>query len=67
MSGLAAMLVARVLLGLRRRRDVSHGHARHVRLDRRQAKRGFAQGITHSCARLGNALTPPLVAWLIAR
>ena len=27
--------------------------------------RGFAQGITHSAARLGNALTPPLVAWLI--
>jgi len=30
------------------------------------SKRGFAQGITHSAARLGNALTPPLVAWLIA-
>jgi MFS family permease len=30
------------------------------------AKRGFAQGITHSAARLGNALTPPLVAALIA-
>jgi len=29
-------------------------------------KRGFAQGITHAFARLGNALTPPLVAWLIA-
>jgi MFS family permease len=28
-------------------------------------KRGFAQGITHACARLGNALTPLLVAWLI--
>jgi sugar phosphate permease len=28
-------------------------------------KRGFAQGITHSAARLGNALTPPLFAWLI--
>jgi len=31
-----------------------------------EGKRGFAQGITHSSARLGNALTPPLVAWLIA-
>ena len=30
-----------------------------------EGQRGFAQGITHSCARLGNALTPPLVAWLI--
>ena len=31
-----------------------------------QDKRAFSQGITHSSARLGNALTPPLVAWLIA-
>src|SRR4051812_14614032 len=30
------------------------------------SRRGFAQGITHASARLGNALTPPLVAWLIA-
>jgi sugar phosphate permease len=30
------------------------------------SRRGFAQGITHAAARLGNALTPPLVAWLIA-
>ena len=28
-------------------------------------KWGFAQGITHSCARIGNALTPPLVAGII--
>lgn len=31
-----------------------------------EGKRAFAQGITHSSARLGNSLTPPLVAWLIA-
>jgi MFS family permease len=30
------------------------------------SRRGFAQGLTHAFARLGNALTPPLVAWLIA-
>src|SRR5262245_40145665 len=29
-------------------------------------RRGFAQGIPHPFARLGNALTPPIVAWLIA-
>src|SRR3954447_10300120 len=29
------------------------------------ARRGFAQGLTHAFARLGNALTPPIVAWLI--
>ena len=28
-------------------------------------RRGFAQGITHAAARLGNALTPPLIALLI--
>jgi MFS family permease len=27
---------------------------------------GFAQGITHSCARFGNALTPPLIALLVS-
>src|SRR6185436_19009334 len=29
-------------------------------------KRGFAQGITHAFSRLGNALTPMLVVWLMA-
>jgi len=29
-------------------------------------KRGFAQGITHSSARLGTALTPSLMVWLMA-
>jgi MFS family permease len=29
-------------------------------------KRGFAQGLTHACARLGNAATPPLIAILMA-
>ncbi|MGO9132901.1 MAG: MFS transporter [Methylovirgula sp.] len=29
------------------------------------SRRGFAQGITHSAARLGNALTPPLIAALV--
>jgi sugar phosphate permease len=29
-------------------------------------KRAFAQGVTHSCSRLGTAITPPLAAWLIA-
>ena len=31
-----------------------------------KARWGFAQGITHSAARIGNALTPPLVALLVA-
>jgi MFS family permease len=28
-------------------------------------RRGFAQGLTHAFARLGNAVTPTIVAWLI--
>jgi MFS family permease len=28
-------------------------------------RRGLAQGLTHSCSRLGNAITPPLVAFLM--
>jgi hypothetical protein len=31
-----------------------------------EKKRAFGQGVTHSSARLGNAFTPPVVAWLIA-
>jgi sugar phosphate permease len=27
---------------------------------------GFAQGVTHSASRIGNAVTPPVIAWLIA-
>jgi sugar phosphate permease len=30
------------------------------------SRRGFAQGLTHSFARFGNAVTPPLVAWLMS-
>ncbi|NIP57520.1 MAG: MFS transporter [Gemmatimonadetes bacterium] len=30
-------------------------------------ERGFAQGITHSGARLAGAVTPPLVAWMMVR
>ena len=31
------------------------------------AERGFAQGITHAGSRLGAAITPPLVVWMILR
>src|SRR6266851_3381918 len=31
------------------------------------AERGFAQGITHAGSRLGAALTPPIVVWLMIR
>ncbi len=63
-GGLAAMIVARVLLGFGE--GATFPTATRAMSDWTPAsQRGFAQGITHSCARLGNALTPPLVAWLI--
>lgn len=63
-SSLAAMLVARVLLGFGE--GATFPSATRALSDwMPESKRAFAQGITHSSARLGNALTPPLVAWLI--
>jgi MFS family permease len=62
-STLAGMLVARVMLGV----GVSAlPTATRAMSDWTPAgKRGFAQGVTHSSARIGNAIAPPLIAWLI--
>ena len=62
-SSLAGMLVSRVLLGI----GVSAlPTATRATADWTPApKRGFAQAITHSARRLGSAVFPPLVAWLI--
>ena len=64
-GGLVSLFLARVLLG------VGEGATFPVATRAMQSwtpvgGRGFAQGITHSFARLGNAVTPPIVAWLIA-
>src|SRR5215470_14307985 len=62
-TNLTGMLVGRVLLGIGvsalpvATRAMSNWTAAE--------KRGFAQGITHAFARVGNAVTPPLVAYLI--
>src|ERR1700710_2628757 len=63
-TGLLSMIAARVLLGLGEgatfpaaTRAMSHWTA--------PSQRGFAQGITHAFARIGNAITPPVVAWLM--
>src|SRR3954470_7645320 len=64
-GSLGSMLAARVLLGFGE--GATFPVATRAMADWTPAsRRGFAQGITHSAARLGNALTPPLVAWLIA-
>ena len=64
-STLAAILFARVMLGLGE--GATFPIATRALSDwMPEGKRGFAQGITHSSSRLGTAVTPPLVAWLIA-
>ena len=63
-TGLVSMLIARVLLGLGEgatfptaTRAMSNWTASN--------RRGFAQGITHAFSRIGNAVTPPVVTWLM--
>jgi sugar phosphate permease len=63
-SSLFGMLVSRVLLGIGVSALPTATRAMSDWMPAR--KRGFGQGITHSFARIGNAVTPPLVAWLIA-
>ena len=64
-ASLGTMIFARVMLGLGE--GATFPTATRAMSDwTPPGKRAFAQGITHSCARLGNAITPPLVAWLMA-
>jgi len=64
-GGLAAMVFARVLLGLGE--GAAFPTATRALCDwMPEGRRAFAQGVTHSCARIGSALTPPVVVWLIA-
>src|SRR6478672_2426341 len=64
-SSLSFLLVARLLLGFGE--GATFPTATRAMSDWvPKNKRAFVQGITHSSARLGNALTPPVVAWLIA-
>jgi MFS family permease len=64
-GGLGSLIAARVVLGF------GEGSAfptatRALSVWMPRARWGFAQGITHSASRLGNALTPPLIAGLMA-
>ncbi len=63
-GSLATMLCARVMLGFGE--GATFPTATRAMSDWvPEGKRAFAQGVTHATARLGNALTPPLVAGLI--
>src|SRR5260370_3875739 len=60
----AALIVCRVLLGLGE--GATFPTATRALSDcAAPGKRGYVQCLTHSFARFGNAITPPLVAWLI--
>jgi MFS family permease len=64
-GGLGSLIAARVVLGF------GEGSAfptatRALSVWMPRARWGFAQGITHAASRLGNALTPPLIAGLMA-
>jgi len=63
-NGMGAMIFGRVMLGIGVSALPTATRAMSAWMG--QGKRAFAQGITHSAARLGNALTPPVVAGLIA-
>src|SRR5438128_1769608 len=64
-GGLLTLFLVRVMLG------VGEGATFPVATRAMQSwtppgRRGFAQGVTHAFARFGNAITPPIVAWLVA-
>lgn len=63
-TGLTSLVVMRMLLGVGEGATLPAA-ARALRDWTPQAKRGLAQGITHSFSRLGNAVTPPIVAFLM--
>jgi len=59
-TGLASLLVARVLLGLGEGATFPAATSAMSRWVAKQ-KRGFAQGITHAAARVGNAVAPAVI------
>jgi sugar phosphate permease len=64
-GGLAALVAVRLALGFGE--GAAFPTATRAMATWLPANRwGFAQGVTHSASRIGNALTPPLIALLIA-
>jgi ACS family glucarate transporter-like MFS transporter len=64
-GGLTSLLIARVLLGLGEGATFPAATAAMARWVAAK-DRGFAQGITHAAARLGNALAPGLIVAIMA-
>jgi MFS family permease len=63
-SGLASLFAMRLVLGIGEGATFPTA-TRAMSVWTPEEKWGFAQGITHSFARIGNALTPPLIALLV--
>jgi MFS family permease len=63
-TGLVFLFACRLLVGVGEGASFATA-SRAIQSWMPNARRGFAQGLTHACARLGNAATPPLVATLI--
>jgi MFS family permease len=64
-TGLTTLFIARVALGFGEGATFPTA-TRAMQYWTPASKRGFAQGLTHAFARLGNAVTPPLIAALMA-
>src|SRR5215470_6499409 len=64
-GGLASLFAARLALGVGEGATFPTA-TRAMTVWMPERSWGFAQGITHSAARIGNAMTPPLIAALIA-
>jgi MFS family permease len=64
-GGLAALIAARVLLGFGEGATFPVA-TRAMATWTTQGRLGFAQGLTHAFARIGNAVTPPIVVALMA-
>ncbi|KXU83171.1 MFS transporter [Paraburkholderia monticola] len=64
-GGLVSLFGARLLLGIGEGAALP-AQARALTNWFPSNRRGFVQGLTHSFSRLGNAITPPLVALLVA-
>jgi MFS family permease len=63
-GGLASLFVARLALGIGEGATFPTA-TRAMAVWTPERSWGFAQGITHSFARIGNAITPPLIAMLV--
>jgi MFS family permease len=64
-NGLLALVLARVLLGFGEGATFPTA-TRAMQYWVPATRRGLAQGLTHAFARLGNAITPPFIALLMA-